>query len=451
MSESLKFLQKMNRPFWFIFLGILGVFVASFIIVAFSPLYVVFLLAGVVAMILIIRRPLWGLLLLAFLIPIEVLSLLYFSSISVLRFITMGITLAWILKFFSNRSSINFSKHSLWYLFFFIWALLSLFWAPFPEVGFRFVFTFIQFFVIILIIIDQVRTLSHLKMVFIALLAGGLLEIVLFYFLGEYNYQYRMVLASLFDGQGLASYAYPLAFSLVLMGILGFLGSGWPRIVGVFGFLLGLYPMIATGLRGALLVVIIGLSSGVIIVLSKKGWSGIITLIIILVLFLGFMNIILSSDIFPPELIRRLTIASALESDGSERFNIWKVVFDVVPKNLLFGLGLNQFSSFVVSKNLFHYVGTHNDYMEALVSFGLVGAFLFITGDIVALISIIRVRRHVKKQDLVWFAALLALIIGSIVGQNFVNQLYWKYVWVIRAIVIAGSSPTMWSGEMDCS
>lgn len=411
-----------------------------------SPLIVLMLCGGLVGIIIIYRNPFVGLILFVSLIPIEILSVTVSSSISVLRIVILGITFAWVLKLCSNGFKISFNKRVLWYLLFFIWASISLLWAYEPKAGFPWLIAYIQFAFLLVLIIDQVTSLARLKLVIYALAGGGLVEIIIFYLLGEYNFQNRMVLTLLKEGQSLAFYGYSLAYSLALLGVFIILGKGWVRLIGLIGFLAGFYPLLAMGLRGALLAVTIGVSAAIILTIGKKR-STIFLIILFLGLVLGAFNYLQDSGRLPDILLERFTVSSAIESDGSGRFTIWKIALELIPRNPVFGLGLNQFSSFVERENLYQYVGMHNDYLEALVSLGIVGAFFLITGDLITVLYLIKVRHHVQKRDLVWYGVLIALMIASVVGQNFVNQSLWKYIWVVRAMAIVGSSSNIWIAE----
>ncbi len=397
---------------------------------------------GILVILLIFRRPFWLLLVFVFLIPSEVL-LVSSSGATALRYIGIGVAMIWFIHIISIRHKIIFRKRSLWYLLFFAWALLSLLWAPAPEDGFQYAITYLQLALLLVILIDQITSLARLKQIILALAAGGLLTVALFYLVGKFNIYGRLILAPT-GGGGVAVYGYPLAFSLTLLGVLGILGKGRWRFVWVAGNLAGLYPLIGAGLRGALLAMMVGVGTAALVVAGRKRY-----VVIVAVLFLGLLvgAILYLSDtgILPTALINRLTVSSALASGGSNRLIIWRLVLDVASEHPIFGLGLNQFSGYVYRQNLYYAaVGSHNDYLEALVSLGGIGILLLISAELVTVLSLIKARHFVERKNIVWYAVLVGLIIASIVGQNFVNQLMWKYVWIIRAIAIAGSYPGIW-------
>ncbi len=231
---------------------------------------------------------------------------------------------------------------------------------------------------------------------------------------------------------------------MTIFGIVGILGKGKAKIIGIFGYLFGLYPLIGLGLRGALLASIFGIFSAIIVSPTKKRKFAILIALALLFIFslLFYLNI---QPTLPTKLIERLTVSAALDSGGSNRLLIWRILLDLFPKHPIFGLGLNQFGSYIFNHFLYRLdVGSHNDYLETLVSLGVVGFVLLIVGEFVCIINLIKMKSLVVKKEIVWFGILIGLFIASVISQNFVNQLVWKYVWIIRAFVIVGSQPEIW-------
>jgi O-antigen ligase len=405
------------------------------------------LVSGLLGMVFLLRKPFQSLLMFVFLLPSEVL-IIGTPGATILRYVGVEVALIWLVHLMARRRSIIFRKRSLLYLAFFGLSWLSLLWAPAPEVGFQFAITYLQLALLLVILLDQVTSLARLKQIIIVLAAGGILAIAIFYLFGDFNQMGRLSLVPI-GGPGLATYGYPLAFSVTLLGVLGILGNGRSRIVGAIGYIAGFYPLIGMGLRGALLAMATGMGAAAIVVAGRKR-SAVIVAVLALALLIGAINYLSETGILPIPLIEHLTISDAMETKGSNRLPIWQVVLDVVPQHPIFGLGLNQFGNYVYRQNMYPVaVSVHNDYLDTLVNLGGVGAIVLVSAELITVIYLLKARQYVKKQDIVWYGVLVALIFASIVAQNFVDELVYKYVWVIRAIVIAGSYPDLWRGETE--
>lgn len=411
-----------------------------------APIDIVVLTAGILGMGLLYRNLFWGVLLFLFLIPSEVL-LLTSSGATALRFLGMGIMLIWVMSLITEHRAIVFRRRALPYLLFVAWAVFSLIWAPNPASGFQFAFTYAQLAVMLVILLDQISSVQRLRLSLVTLAAGGMLAVLLGLTLGRFENGRLLITPTGSSVSGLTSYGYPLAFSLALLGVVAILGQGKPRWVVALMYLAGLYPLIGVGLRGAMLATAIGIVAGVMIMPSKKVLR-VASAFLAIGLLIGAIDYLRENDLLPELLTQRLTVEHAVETRGSERLNIWDSAFTVLQQQPVAGLGLNQFNTYVFQHNFYKSAtGSHNDYIEALVDLGIIGAGLLIAGDMLTIIYLYRARRYVMQQDMIWLGGIMALMIASIVGQNFVNLIVWKYVWIIRAIAIAGGYPSTWQPE----
>jgi O-antigen ligase len=436
--------KNVTKGVW-ILIGIVFVIMAGIFSVYLSASTVLLIVGGVLWFVFFFRRPFQGLLVFVFLLPSELL-INATPGATILHYLGLGVVLIWLINLMVSRRPIIFRKRSLPYFFFFALSCLSLLWAPVPGLGFQFAITYLQLALLLLILLDQVSSLVRLKQVIIALAAGGILAIAIFLLFGGFGQSERFTPVSV-GGPGLSTYVYPLAFSITILGILGILGKGRIRVFGVVAYIVGLYPVIGAGLRGALLAMGVGIGVAAVVVASKKR-SAVIVTVLALALLIGAINYLGQAGILPPALIQHLTVANAVESRGTNRLDIWKIVLDVATTKPIFGLGLNQFGDFAYQHNLYDYaVGVHNDYLSTIVNLGGGGFIILITGELLTVFFLLKARKYVKDQDMVWYGVLVALIFASIVGQNFVDQIVFKYVWVIRAFVIAGSYPELWTGE----
>jgi hypothetical protein len=407
----------------------------------------ILLMSGIMGVIFFLARPFQGLLLFIFLLPSEVL-IISTSFGSVHRYLGMAITFVWLIQLMVSRRSFIFRKRSLFYLAFFALSWFSLLWASMPYLGFQYAITYIQLAFLLIIMLDQINSLTRMKQIIVSLAAGGILSVVIFYLFGSFDQFGRFSPVSV-GGPGLATYGYPLAFSVTILGALAILSKGKLRVTVFLGFIVSLFPLIGTGLRGALLAMVTGLGAIGYFLKSKKRHVFINTMLIVLIFF-GSIFLLVEFSILPPNLIRHLTISDMISSGGSNRLKIWQIALDVSTQNRILGLGLNQFGNYVYGQGLYiSAVSVHNDYLSTLVNLGVVGAFVLILAELITVIYLIKIRQYVQSKDIAWYGVLVALIFSSIVAQNFIDALVYKYIWVIRAIVIAGSYRGMWLDETE--
>ncbi len=131
---SKKSFLLINGIFISIMVGIISVIDRNYYLLSF--------LIIVIGLLVIYKNLFLGLLLFVLLIPSEVVLVNSYGA-SILRYLGIVIAVISLIKILYNHKKIRIIKTSFIYLSFFIWGVLSLFWAPHPDVGYQTAITFL--------------------------------------------------------------------------------------------------------------------------------------------------------------------------------------------------------------------------------------------------------------------------------------------------------------------
>lgn len=184
--------------------------------------------------------------------------------------------------------------------------------------------------------------------------------------------------------------------------------------------LVELYAVLLTGSRGALFGVIIA----ILFTLLKDGRISpkrLITIVIIALVAIPVVYIYIL-PLIPGDVAKRLTIQAILEDSGSGRSRIWRQGFATFiqgnPLRVVFGYGAGG----LFISNQYGSTGTmHNQLLQVLVNYGIVGLVLYIILCYKTFVSI-------KRNNATYYGAFLGMMAFSL---TLTMSVTYKPLWIL--------------------
>lgn len=171
------------------------------------------------------------------------------------------------------------------------------------------------------------------------------------------------------------------------------------RLLFWLSFFFAAGGILATFSRGGMLAFAVGC---VWLLLQRYGWERLLTA--------GLLLFPLSLLLIPSELSARLSSFLTGDSSVSYRLSLWKSIFHLDPRTLLFGVGEGKETMLSLlfphlAAGLSHIEHTHSLFLHFLISGGVIGLFLFLC---------LVVHPFLKRKNTGACAALLALLVFGI-------------------------------------
>jgi O-antigen ligase len=224
-----------------------------------------------------------------------------------------------------------------------------------------------------------------------------------------------------------------------------------------FAFYLGgLYPVIAVGLRGAMVALVLGLGAVALLTGNARRKAPLALLLILLIP--SSIKLLERTAQLPEQVVDHVTLKdeggpqemARLQFQGTTalRFKIWQVALETFKEAPFTGVGLSQFVLEARERvELRHRsVGPHNAYLGTLAELGLVGLILLLWGECIIAVYLLRHRLLPSHdQGHAVHAILLALFVTALVGGVFSTLVRLKMLWVTCALVIAATRYCLWS------
>ena len=134
--------------------------------------------------------------------------------------------------------------------------------------------------------------------------------------------------------------------------------------------------------------------------------------------------------------IEKGSMSGAAKSE-SGRVKLYQIAFDVGLKNPVFGIGLDNFREIRSGKTFGSKVGTyaHSNYMEVMVSTGIIGLMIYISIYVSMLFKLFRLRKAIFQKELVGGYALASSLLAMFIILDFAMVSYSEK---ISCFILAG-------------
>ena len=304
-------------------------------------------------------------------------------AVSIYRWIILLLFAYYLIKYrFKIKIDILSKTLTLSLVIFVIYVVLSLFWGTELNEGFTSVFGFILIVMVSIIFSSYgsgaVIQDNKLDQVWIMV---GIISGILFVFgdrakIGEYGSRTSLrILGTSTDPNEFAG-LFVISSAICIYHIIN--SKGIKKYISIIAFALGIYSVLLSGSRGAMISCAISIIMTVFFC-TKVSFKKIITFLIISIIgVLFFMKYLI--PLVPVDVIERLDLSMLLKDGGSGRSVLWKSGLDQYfggnVFRIIFGYGANGL--LVVGER-----GTtttmHNYYLQVLINFGIVGLILYLT------------------------------------------------------------------------
>jgi O-antigen ligase len=315
---------------------------------------------------------------------------------------------------------------------FVLWNAVSIFWSADINQSVARVATWVQLFVLVLVLWDLYTTRAALFAGLQAYVLGAYVAVasaLANYFAGDpyYSFYQRFSPAETTNPDGfgfIVALGIPLAWYLASSKTMT--GMSQPLRLINFAYIPVAFLGIAlSGTRTALIAAIPATAFGLASLTRLRPWARITTLLLI-----SSAILILLPEIRPLRSFQRLgtTYAEITEGDLNNRINNWREGLATFSEHPILGVG----SSMYRSVNSLGKVA-HNSFLSVLVELGLIGFILF---GAVLTIAFIQARAQPNWDSKFWFTTLMVWAIGS-------STLSWEYrktTWLFLGLLIASAA-----------
>lgn len=221
------------------------------------------------------------------------------------------------------------------------------------------------------------------KLMDLAWILGGCVFIILFFTgktasVGFGSRQTLLILGTWTDPNEFASY-FVVAIPLALYSLFEYKNK-IIKILSAFTVIGGIYVVLMSGSRGALISMLISVSISFLISMKDSPKRIFLFVVILIIGYYIFMNYLL--PLIPAETFKRLSIEALAADNGSGRSQIWERGLKQFQSgnafNILFGYG---YGGLMVDTGLSYITATttmHNQFLQQIVCYGIIGFCLYI-------------------------------------------------------------------------
>lgn len=381
----------------------------------------------------VIYKPLWGLYIFAFLMPLE--EAFYFEGEglagTMLKPLGIIIFTGWLIQQFLRKKNIYFPKVLKFALLYAIWAMLSLSWSYQPLISNVFsLFTLVGLFFTVPQIITNLKDLNK---IIIFSVAGSLISVsfVIFSFL-----QNPTLRATIF-GKNPGHYPISISWAIFFFFIYAIYGSKVEKIVSIPIFITTLLAAFSTQTRSCLLAFSFAILFFLWYLIKYEKQKIFTKLcIFIIILFLSFFFI---SQYLPQIFYDRIENVIINRTMSTPRFEAWYVAWLAFLRHPLTGVGFNNlyliYPNIYVSKWEIGSTGfcAHNAYFESLAGLGIFGfilitlvVFLILNGFLKTFLYFSKsISSSNKLLGLIIVLYLIALIVTSFWQPLLLRKYFW--------------------------
>ena len=318
--------------------------------------------------------------------------------------ITIFVTVSFLIHGLGRGGKSFFPKEKTFYFFlmFFIWILMSPFFAGREWIAWIYVDNFLFIVLLFYLTIQLVDNEKKLKVLFGVLLFCGLFLTYQMHFRRSYIIEYigdqqfyRESLARLNINFGQPNY---LGFMMVIMCCIALSMAIYSERVLLKVMFLSLcpifiYTLMRTASRGATLSLL-----SVLLLFWLKSKRKILSLIIFALVLITIMPY--AHKYFPNYFDRMETFDKREEDISiSQREELWKMGLSFIEENPVFGIGIGNFRTMAPND-------PHNSYIQIASELGIVGFLIWMVFLCSGWINLFLLKRNMKKRDFIYYAAM---------------------------------------------
>lgn len=407
----------------------------------------------IIAAILILQRPFWGLLLFVMLIPLESAFLsLGGGAASATRVLGIFIFGVWLLGIFTNHRKIKYPFELKLSILFVLYGCISILWAFDQNVAISRTLTAVQLVMLAFMIVNMgqgSQKFKYLLMVFcigcLAVTSLGLMGI---------GIETESRLLTL-QNQGAKEYGCYVGIIFLIGSILFIMGKNYYRWLGLAALVFTIIPLIQVNERGIFLA--IGIAWIAISILTRQRAKAIIFIVMILLVMSLLPTFLEQQGIISSYHAERLTIRNLVETGGTGRSEIWGVGLKMFTNNPIIGTGwgnfpivYNRYASPVEIYNLVLSVGgkdAHSDLVGLAGELGLIGVILFLILYGTVLLKDVTTLNSIPSTSKIYMIIVIALLV-YIFSAGLTSTFLWRKVyWVILGLGITSPVELSQSGQ----
>ncbi len=364
--------------------------------------------------------------------------LAYSASYNIISKAFFALTIvATLLEFLATRQKIKPDRAYLTLVLFVIYAFITSLWAVNPEGVNSTVSTLAQLLVLFIVIRLNIRDERSFKVFLNALYTGSLimcLYTILFYGPAE-------IISRISQGLRIGdeiNQANSLGFYSVNLSLFAlYYVMVQKKYIHIVSVLASVLVLLGSGSRKCFLVLAMGFAL-LLIFKSKKGKMVRFLVVLLLCLYaLYFIEIMAENNYFfyrISEMIKVFSFGAKEYDDNSiaTRLNMIELAIDLFKENPIFGYGSKQYEHFyALTYGLRR--PPHSTFFQLIVSYGSIGALLFYSNHVYAVVQI--VKSIIKKNK---YATVMIITFASVFMNEFAsNMLTDKFTFIYLALFTA--------------
>lgn len=342
-------------------------------------------------------------------------------------------------KIFASGTRIVLGKSVILPFFFVFYEIISCVWAFNQEVAISQLVTQLQLFILFFFSYVYIKKIGRLEDYYNAIYLSGIG--LIFYSLYVYG-GLSSFLAIMSTGHRMGDLignenTYGLVFAnAALVALYYFVFNNEKRHVLLAGLLI--FFGFSSGSKKVFFLLLIGL---LFLILSKYGIRKLFKVLIysFVSLLVGWMFIHL--PIFST-ILERLESYLSVTGNTSDNLRAELIRFglELFMENPFLGYGLNNYQ-------LFHWSGaySHNNYIEVLVSLGIVGFVIYYSMFINSAFALIKKREYLKP---IHFLLAFSILSSFVFGYGMV-QFYDKSIWILMGVILAEIDNITFANNMN--
>jgi len=414
------------------------------------------ILAAGLAALTIFFYPFFGFLIMAFFIPMEVMTILT-PSMTAIKILGIWTFFCWLVHQTIAKKPIKTDK-VFWLMIAFLgWAFMSSLWAMDQKVSLHYFKTLIQLVGLYFLTINLINTERHLNCTIVAFLLGGLICGVLgvktFLTEGTVSPYYRMAM----EGQNPNNFGVIVAIEIIFSWY--FISRYKESLNRLFlSVILAsfFFCLIFSQSRGAWIALTVAFMVYIFFLQEKNVKS----LLNISFLFFVILLVLVLITHFSPEnaiLVKKRasTISDFGIVDWGIKFDFWQVGFRMWESSPLFGVGLSNFPiafpQFSITHGLRYFTGSffqwdpHSDYISIICELGLIGFLIWAA----ILFSCFKRGKDDKQYKMLMIPLLIILLVIGLKGTYYLEKFYWLILGLIGTSANFNTAPKLKSLNDD--